>query len=154
MKQTGLELVENDKGVALLYGDFAGYKRCEVLVQTLANNDLVCEITVGFPEQGVWTDLESDYQKLKDMLTKKYGKPDTSKEEFVNMPNYMKSVSDGNMYGVWYNHCAYSSTFKTTKGEILLYINKGTQPVSGKVNLRYKDKVNSQILEKIAIDDL
>lgn len=84
MKQAGFQLVGTDDGVALLEGEFAGYRGCMVGVKTLQKKDLVHEIVVFFPSQDKWSGLSYDYERLKTMLTKKYGNPAECVEQFVN----------------------------------------------------------------------
>lgn len=51
MEKSGLNHVQTEDGIALLKGDFAGYKGCLVGVATQKRKDLVSKITVFFPEQ-------------------------------------------------------------------------------------------------------
>ena len=54
MKQNGFKLIKSEKGLAMLQGDFAGFKDCIVGVSTLEQKDLVYKIVVIFPEQEDW----------------------------------------------------------------------------------------------------
>ena len=55
MKQSGFTVVGAEKGMALLNGDFAGYKDCKVGVTTLKEKDLlwetVCEYMTNYTYQ-------------------------------------------------------------------------------------------------------
>ena len=73
MKQVGFQLVETDDGVALMSGEFAGYRDCLVGVKTLQKQNLVHEIVVVFPSQDKWSGLSYDYDRLKTMLSKNLG---------------------------------------------------------------------------------
>src|SRR5690606_12654591 len=57
MKQNGFTHVSTKDGVAMLQGDFAGYKDCFVGVSTLKQKDLVHKIAVVFPERETWSTL-------------------------------------------------------------------------------------------------
>ena len=62
--------VEND--YAVMNGDFAGYKNCDLLINTVERKDLVYMVSVKFPDLDQWGLLEGNYLKLKRMLTTKY----------------------------------------------------------------------------------
>ena len=51
MKAAGFTHIGTEDGIALMQGDFAGYKNCTIGVQTLKPRNLVHEITVVFPSQ-------------------------------------------------------------------------------------------------------
>lgn len=142
---------DGDKcGAAILTGDFAGYKGCTVIVSTLDQKDLVSNITVWFPPRETWGDLSGDYFSLKKLLTKKYGKPSASQEKFQN--DFLDD--DGSrMRHVTFDECKYKSTFKTSKGTIILSIaHQGSNACY--VELRYFDKINSGIITNEALKDL
>lgn len=142
---------DGDKGgVAILTGDFAGYKGCTVTVSTLDQKDLVSHITVWFPQRETWGDLSGDYFSLKKLLTKKYGKPSASQEKFQD--DFLDD--DGSrMRNVKFDECKYSTTFKSSKGTIILSIaHQGTSACY--VELRYFDKINSGIITNEALKDL
>lgn len=75
MKQAGFQLIGTDDGVALLEGEFAGYRGCLIAVSTLKSVNVVNTIGVVFPARENWSSLEGDYEHLKSMLTEKYGEP-------------------------------------------------------------------------------
>jgi hypothetical protein len=51
MKQNGFTHISSESGLALLKGDFAGYKECIVGVSTLKDIDLVYKVAVLFPDK-------------------------------------------------------------------------------------------------------
>ena len=75
MKSAGFSHIGTKDGVALLSGEFAGYRDCMIGVETLKKQNTVYEIAVLFPTQNTWRGLSYDYTKLKSMLSKKYGEP-------------------------------------------------------------------------------
>lgn len=142
---------DGDKGeAAMLTGDFAGYKGCTVTVSTLDQKDLVCHITVWFPQRETWGDLSGDYFSLKKLLTQKYGTPSACTEKFQN--TFLDD--DGSKFRhVKFDECKYSTTFKSSKGTIILSIaHQGIDDCY--VELRYFDKINSGIITNEALKDL
>lgn len=71
MKQNGFKHINTNDGIAMLQGDFAGYKDCHVSISTLRQKDLVYKIGVLFPEKETWSTLSGNYFELKNMLTEK-----------------------------------------------------------------------------------
>lgn len=153
MKQAGFVLEGTEDGVAMLSGEFAGYSDCIVGVKTLQKLNLVHEIVVLFPSQDKWAGLSYDYKRLKTMLTKKYGEPDKCMEKF-NAPSYMIEDDNDKMYQVKMNNCKYHSIFNTDNGSITLMISNEGYDNSCRVKLFYGDKINSEIFDNAAMEDL
>lgn len=158
MKQAGFQLIETDDGVAVLEGEFAGYRDCMIGVKTLQKQDLVHEIVVLFPIQDKWAGLSYDYERLKSMLTKKYGDPDECVEKFVNTPSY-RDLNDDNdkMLEVENDHCEYYSAYEVEYGNIVLSIVSDNVLLGfrhNRVKLFYSDKINSQKFDDAAMEDL
>ena len=151
MKQSGFTTLSIKNDVAMLKGDFAGYKDCVVYVATLKEKDLVSKITVIFPEHDTWSSLEDNYLSLKAMLTEKYGEPSESVEEFST---YSEPKNDYyKIHAVKFDEYKYFTTFETIKGSIQLSIeHDGVE--SCFAMLSYYDKINSDIIKARAIDDL
>lgn len=155
MKQAKFTHIETKDGIALLSGEFAGYKDCIIGVKTLNKYNLVHEIAVLFPTQDTWQGLEYDYTKIKSMLSRKYGQPNECTEKFVNTPIYCNLNDDNDkMYEVKNNHCKYFSIFNVEKGSISLSIENDGSLMGCRVKLWYSDKLNSQAFEEAAMDDL
>ena len=151
MKEAGFTGGIDKNGTALLKGDFAGYKDCYVIVYSLQNKDLVSTIGVLFPECSNWSTLEGNYNKLKEMLTTKYGEPAEEVEEFQNQ--YASRDDHSKMYELTMDRCHYSTLFKTDKGNLVLKL--GTDNYKGcHVLLGYYDKINGLEVEAAALDDL
>ncbi|MBO5829486.1 MAG: hypothetical protein J6R59_13690 [Paludibacteraceae bacterium] len=153
MKQAGFVLEGTEDGVALLSGEFAGYSDCVVGVKTLQKLNLVHEIVVLFPPQDKWAGLSYDYERLKTMLTKKYGKPYECMEKF-NAPSYMIEDDNDKMREVVMNNCIYYSTYNTDNGSITLTISNDGYELACRVKLFYTDKINSEIFDNAAMEDL
>jgi hypothetical protein len=150
MKQTGFILVSSNDGLAMLQGDFAGYKDCFVGVSTLKQKDLVHKIAVIFPDRDTWSTLSGNYINLKEMLTEKYGKPSEIVEKF---DGYEPKDDNSKMYQVKFDKCKYYSTWATDKGDIQLSIDHNSLTKCF-VKLVYFDKINSAEVKKQAINDL
>lgn len=151
MKQNGFKHISTTDGIAMLQGDFAGYKDCYVGVSTLKQKDLVHKIGVLFPEKETWSTLSGNYFDLKQMLTEKYGKPTDVVEKFDTRTEPRDDRSK--MYEVQFDRCKYYSIWETDKGEIQLTIDHNSV-TSCFVKLAYFDKINSATVKKQAIDDL
>jgi len=147
LKLSGFSLARTENGIALLEGDFAGYKDCFIGVSTLEQKDLVSRITVVFPDCNTWSMLSSNYYNLKELLTEKYGGPSEVVEKF----DTRNEPSDDNdrMYEVAMDRCKYYTTYETGKGSIQLTIEKDDF-----VRLSYFDKINSEIIREKAKGDL
>lgn len=151
MKAIGFIGTPSRDGTAVLFGDFAGYKRCKIVVSTLQNKDLVSTIGVVFPECNTWSLLEGNYLKLKNMLTTKYGEPAEVVEEFQR-PNSADDDSS-KMYELNMDRCNYTTVFRTDKGNIVLKLIKGEFGACN-VLLAYYDNINGREVEAAAMDDL
>ena len=151
MKKSGFSLIGTEDGIALLNGDFAGYKDCTVGVTTLKQKDLVHKIVVLFPDKDTWSTLSNNYFDLKQMLTEKYGKPSDVVEKFdgYSQPRDDKS----RMHEVGMDRCKYYSIWETDNGEIQLSIGNNGFSKSF-VRLGYFDKINSAKIKSSAKDDL
>lgn len=150
MKAAGFKSEGVQGGTAVLSGDFAGYKECIIVVSTLQNKDLVSTIGVMFPECSSWAILESNYNKLKEMLTTKYGKPEEVVEEFQD-----RTPRDDNsrLHELKMDRCNYQTLFRTEKGNILLRLMHDDY-LRCHVLLAYYDKINGLEVEAAAMDDL
>ena len=151
MKQNGFTHLGTQKGIAILNGDFAGYKNCNVGVSTLSQNDLVYKISVLLPEQDKWSGLSSNYFELKQMLIEKYGSPKEEVEKFDG--NSQPKDDNSKMYQVKFDRCKYYSIWNTEKGEIQLSIDHNDSS-SCNVKLLYLDKINGDKIKAKAKDDL
>jgi hypothetical protein len=151
MRQSGFKLLRTEDGVAMLQGDFAGYKDCYVGVSTLKQKNLVYKIGVVFPNRDTWSTLSGNYFNLKQMLTEKYGDPSDVVEKF---DTYSQPDDDNEkMYEVQFDRCKYYSIWNTDKGEIQLSIDHESV-TSCFVTLIYFDKINGAIIKRQSIDDL
>ena len=151
MKQKGFDYLRTTDGLAILSGDFAGYKGCIIGVATLRQKDLVSKITVIFPSSETWGTLSNNYYSLKEMLTEKYGKPEFVTEEFQG---YSQPTDDNSrMHEVKMDRCKFITSFETPKGSIQLSIDHNDISECS-VILSYFDKINGDVIRAEAMDDL
>ena len=148
MKTAGFTHIGTENGIAVLKGDFAGHKNCTVAVCTIKPLNIVSMIVVGFTTRDKWSDLEEDYNKLKGMLTEKYGVPTQVIEEFES--TYLDD--EDKLRELRANRGKWTSVYETEVGEIELLIH--SENYRPRVILRYRDKINTEKVRKQALEDL
>ena len=151
MMKAGFEFEGTEDGLSILSGDFAGFKDCIIGVSTLKNCDVVSHIAVLFPDRETWSALTNDYEQLKAMLTKKYGRPEHKSEQFTG---YVGNSDDLKMLAIHSGEYEWYTVFSTELGNIELSIIDGPNYSTGMVRLSYYDKVNSEKVLNSAMDDL
>ncbi len=149
MKLNGFTLLDSTNYGAMFNGEFANYQNCKIGVGTSNKKDLVSTVFVMFPEREEWNDLYGDYNRLKQMLSEKYGIPNESKEKWEN--DYEPSLAF-RMSAIKRGECNFTTTFVTPNGKIQLRIEH--QDATCFVFLGYFDKINGEIMKAKAIDDL
>ena len=151
MKKAGFTFIGEDDGIAMLRGDFAGYRNCTIGVVTLKSIDIVNRISVLFDSHQDWNNIYVNYSSLKEMLTTKYGKYADCVEKFEG---YSQPRDDNSkMYELTMDRCKFYTIWKTDKGSIELEIIKGNLG-GGMVRLSYWDKINTMSVQEKAMDDL
>jgi hypothetical protein len=149
MKLNGFTLLGSENNGAIFTGEFANYQNCKIGVGTSNKKDLVSTVFVMFPEREEWNDLYGDYNRLKQMLSEKYGIPNESKEKWEN--DYEPSLAF-RMSAIKRGECNFTTIFVTPNGKIQLRIEH--QDATCFVFLGYFDKINGEIMKAKAIDDL
>lgn len=151
MKEAGFDYIGKQDGMAILMGDFAGYKGCIIGVNTLQSLDIVNMIGVIFPEADDWSTLTNTYEHLKSMLTLKYGRHNDCVEEFQG---YSQPRTDNDrLHKLKFDSCTWYTIFRTDKGNIELSIDHNSS-LTCYVMLRYFDRINTNAVEQQAINDL
>ena len=151
MKQAGFQLVGTDDGVALLEGEFAGYRGCLIAVSTLKSVNVVNTIGVVFPARENWSSLEGDYEHLKSMLTEKYGEPSDVVEKFQG---YGDPQTDQEKWiNIMTDNYTWYTIFETENGDIQLSLEKGDYGEYF-VLLKYFDRINTEAVRSAAMEDL
>ncbi len=151
LKLEGFTVFDRSENMVVLTGDFAGYHEVLIGVVTTKYLDLVSSVKVIFPEQDTWSNLSSNYYRLKEMLSAKYGDPSEVSEFFET--SVEPSDDFYRMHAVKFEQCKYWSIFETDKGSIQLSIEQ-EEGIHTFVLLAYFDRVNTEIIQKEAIDDL
>ena len=151
MKQAGFQLIGTDDGVALLEGEFAGYRGCLIGVSTLKSVNVVNTIGVVFPAREDWSSLEGDYEHLKSMLTEKYGEPADVVEKFQGYGN--PQTDQEKWINLITDNCTWYTIFETKNGDIQLSLEKGDYGEYF-VLLKYFDKINTESVRSAAMEDL
>lgn len=151
LSQKGFTLVQTNDVSAVLTGDFAGFKDCQIVLIATKETKTIYTIGVLLPSSTSWSLLETNYNALKAMLTQKYGSPKNVVEKFQGISN--GESNDVKMYYLKTDQCTYSSTFETSNGKItisLLYLTGEGAHAS----VTYVDRINNEIALKRALGDL
>jgi len=149
MKLNGFTLLDSTNYGAMFNGEFANYQNCKIGVGTSNKKDLVSTVFVMFPEREEWNDLYEDYNRLKQMLSEKYGTPNESIEKWES--GYEPPLSF-RILALKRGECNFTTSFVTPKGKIQLRIEH--KDATCFVFLGYFDKINGEIMKAKAIDDL
>ena len=150
MKNVGFSYFGENDGIAIMKGDFAGYRECEIFVLPYKPTQKVSMVVVLFAAEDNWGGLERQYNSLKTMLTLKYGEPAEVVEEFQG---YQPDTNNSKMHKLTMDQCAWGSLFSTQAGDIELSIAKQDY-ITGRVTLLYRDRINTEAVMQQAIDDL
>lgn len=109
----------NEEGTAIMKGDYAGYKDCNLYIYTIGPKHTVYCVQVSLPYRDTWPSLKADYFGMKNEMKKELGDPESFYEEFDN-----KDIpEDWKMMYVRTNRCEYWSKFRRDYGTITLMIN-------------------------------
>ena len=148
----GLKKTYSSKSSIGFEGEFAGYPKSLICVFKNPNRNIVHKVVVFFPNESSWARLEEQYDKLKGMLTNKYGEPASHSETFkegaltFNDAAKMSSLKEGN--GVYW------SGWEVDNGTIYMEIFTTPDEDGGRISLGYSDKINDALAEKAKADDL
>ena len=148
----GFKKVFSNKDAVVFEGKFAGYSGCKIYVFKVPNRNIVYGVGVVFPKKSSWANLEEEYNKFKDMLTNKCGKPASHSETFkegastFNDEAKMRSLKEGN--------CDYWTRWNVENGYIRVKIFSLPDTDYGNISLIYYDKINSDLADKATEDDL
>ena len=151
LKLEGFTVFDRSDNLVVLTGDFAGYREVLIGVLTTKHLDLVSSVKVIFPEQETWSNLSSNYYRLKEMLSTKYGDPSEVSELFETAIEPSDDMY--RLHAVKFDQCKYWSLLETDKGSIHLSIEQDGG-IHTFVLLVYFDQVNSERILEEAIDDL
>ena len=145
----GFRYEENNNGVPLLIGNFAGYKDVEVNILGPVSSNEATAVRAEFPVKMSWVKLENDYSTLKELLVKKYGEPTTVVEEFRDGPH---DESSKKLMSLIRNNCTWKSVFEVKEGRITLFM-KHQGPICC-VCMLYEDNAGSADVEKAVLKEI
>lgn len=148
LQKQGYEFVDGGEDGILLNGKFAGIDNCQILVNASQHTHQTYSISVFTPEALTWWSVKADYDRIKEMLRKKYGRPSSSTEFFSDPYDEgdgyeLTALSTGNAMFV--------TSFSSKDGDITLHITHAAQLL-----ITYKDKINGEehdMAESIAAEN-
>ena len=149
LKDKGFTYLGQQDGMAVLKGEFAATKGCTVGVARFSDRDQVNLVAVIFPEKETWSSITKSYFNLKDMLTEKYGTPESIEEFSGREPSsdFLK------FHALVKDECNFISEFTCEGGKIQLTMKKQNYNTAA-VILRYIDNANANETRKKVMDDL
>lgn len=132
-------------------GDFGGHRDCTVYINTSPGTGLVTSVGVIVPSCTSWAKLYGQYSTLRRNLTEKYGAPVSQNETFEGHRQPADDIE--RILEVRLGNCRYSCSFSSPLGIVDLSINHlGLEEAC--VLIVYTDRLNDQIAEQTAKDDL
>lgn len=148
LKAKGMVYMGTNDGVTLLQGEFAATKSCVIGVTKMEDANKVNMVAVIFPSKETWGSLSEQYYTLKDMLTEKYGEPEST-EQFKrdNLSDFMK------FHGIYDDEATFISEYTCDNGYIQLSMKK-MDTLKCSVFLRYIDNSNAEETRQRIMDDL
>lgn len=149
LKTKGYSHIETRDGIAILRGEFATQKNCQIHVTTSGGRDKVNIVTVIFPKRQTWGDIMDHYTTYKSLLTEKYGQPECVEEFSEREPtsDFLK------FHALLLGCCTYASEFRCDNGSIQLSMTKMNYN-SASVYIKYIDTANTEELRKKVLEDL
>lgn len=118
-----------------------------VLVASKPDVDVVNQVSLLYPTLNSWRECETKYNELKEELTKKYGEPVGSVEQFQN-PN----VPDNQKLSKFFlSEAEYSTLYYDEKGSVELAVKGyGYSPLySVRITVTYIDGINNESYEDV-----
>ena len=152
LEAKGFEKKYSDKTSVEFEGEFAGYSDSEIYVSRDLDRNIVYRVVVVFPKKSSWARLEEQYNKFKDMLTNKYGKPASHSETFKKRASTFSDAAK--MRSLKAGNCDYEAEWKVDNGTITVDIFSLSETDGVYVSLIYFDKINDALADKAIEDDL
>lgn len=149
LKAKGFTQIGRDNNITLFTGDFTG-RTATVGVVAADDGKNVFGVTVLFDPSGEWNTLVNTYDYYKELYTRKYGKPEISKEK---NPAYGDD-NTSKMAQVHQGTVVWGSAWETTGGAIEISIEKSGGVYEGMVVIRYRDTLNVEAKIQSDMDDI
>lgn len=149
LKAKGYVYKSTTDGVAFMEGEFAATKGCTILVNRFSDKDQVNLVAVIFPEEKTWNAIISEYNTIGELLTEKYGVPETEERFHQREPG----DPELKFYALLKDECTFMKQYNVENGRIVLTMAKmGFQSAS--VILRYLDDANVDQIRQKMLEDL
>lgn len=122
----------------LLNGRFADFDAV-IILQAIPKSKTIWKVLVITKEAYTsWSSIKADFEKYKELYTKKYGKP-SNDFHFFSPPYY---EGDGyEMQALKLDKCSYFTVFELPEGPISLKIEQ-----EGFIVFGYEDRINAKIM--------
>lgn len=149
LQAKGFKFLEKDNSFDILTGMFAGD---EAIIQLLDSKSgkKIPRIGVGYNLSSEWKDLVRQYNRLKELYTKKYGEPSYSVEQ-------NDAITDSNtslMHNLSEGNAEYKTQWHLQNGWISLEILKAVNFSEGLVSVMYVDRINDNAKEEGYLGDI
>lgn len=82
LKNKKFTYITTYNGTVIMTGRFAGYHNCLIYIDSVENKNIVCNVSISFPQRTKWNQVYTDYKSILGNLIKKYGKPSEMIETF------------------------------------------------------------------------
>lgn len=149
LQAKGFKFLEKDEDGNILTGMFAGF-RAEIWVGGAETEKNVPRIMVPYTPSSEWIHLVKQYNRLKELYTKKYGEPSYSVEQ-------NDATTDSNtslMHNLSEGKAEYNTQWLIQNGGIILQISKAYNFSKGYVSVLYIDEINDNAKEDDYLGDI
>lgn len=149
LEAKGLTSIGTEDNITMFTGDFTG-REATIAVAATDDGENVFSVIVFFDSSNEWNTLVNTYDYYKDLYTRKYGKPKSSKEK---NPAYTNS-NTALMLELEQGRVVYGSKWGITGGDIELSIEKSSTMFEGMVIIRYRDAQNVEAKIQKDLEDI
>lgn len=137
LERQGYTFVDGGEDGALLTGKFAGFDNCQILVSTSTHTKQTFMVSIFTPQNLNWWGVKADYDRIKELLGKKYGKS-VAQTEFFSSPyeegdGYeLTAFSSGN--------AVFTTKYSDGIGEVSVMITKNARLIISYTDIVNKDE--------------
>lgn len=137
LSKKGFTYVKGLEGnIVRMEGKFADFN-AEVWLMATPKTKIIWKIVVLTDKYTSWSSIKADFEKYKELYTKKYGKP-SEDFHFFSRPYY---EGDGyEMQALKLEKCTYITFFELPEGGIVIEMTKW-----GNISFSYEDNINVKI---------
>lgn len=149
LQAKGFKFLQKYKDVDILTGMFAGDK-AEIYLKDSKSGKKIPRIGVYYTSSSEWNLLVRQYNRLKELYTKKYGEPSYS----VEQNNATTDSNTSLMLNLSEGKAEYKTEWYLENGWISLQISRAANFGEGKVFVLYVDDINDNAKEEDYLDDI